>query len=536
MIHDGDAPVYVDPSEEAYTVARLADNTEVEVLEGGGDWVRVAYYNPSTYQRADGWVNAAYVINLRTHLTPGPYYINLHDAADVLDRPSASGILLGRIPEGELLDVVASTSEWVQIVFPNPNGTRGTGWVKRPYVVPYAAPIAQTPEPRVSADASSSPAVRYPIAVVTPAPTDNASSFADQYPPGTHTVTLNSKNPESPVKLRKRPNEYAASVGEYYNGVVGEYLSYDVSGWVETRIGSAVGYWPVEDVWVDAPPGAVPSAIPSAHVVELKVGSHLNLREYPSTSAYTLESYDSGTELEILAVADSWLHVRVNGVIGYMYGQYVTRIVNRYVDPRTIPQNPPFAGAVDSIEQDADLEILDKPAAQATPTAAPAVDDVIPTTRPTIVVTPKIALPPYAVISNPSGARLNLREQPNADSRSLGLYNNGVCVTIDASYDGEWVKVSIGTTSGYMALDYLDTQNIPDGAPKSYPSSIPRARLVRTGSGSIIMYAAPNDISDQLGSFAPGTQAIVLGVGQIWSQVVISGKIGYVRNENLEYL
>ena len=560
-VYNGAAPVYSTPADEYAPIAVLADQTEVEVLDGGGEeWAHIAYYHPETYRRESGWMQAQSLINLRTHLKPGPYYINLHEGADVLRTASANGVLIGRIQRDARLDVVASTSDWVEIVFPQANGQLGTGWIKRPYVVPYTpSAIVSTPGTITSADNNNyitDEIYTSPVQVIA-APSDtqpaaSTTTFDSIYPPGMTTVTLNAQNPEHAVKLRRKPDAYATSLGLYYSGVVAEYLSYDQSGWVQVRIGTAVGYWPVEDVWLNAPPGAVPSAIPTGRVVELKSGSSLHMREYPNVDSYSLQRFVSGTEVEILASADSWFQVRVNdSAIGYMYSQYVGRIVTQYIDQNTVPRNPPFNGAAEEAGRDADQEEPGVSTAAAqdgwTPVPTPDIggwaspltsDDSAVFTNPTVVVSDgddanARALPPYAVIRNRSGGRLNLRERPDASSQSLGQYYNGVCVTINSSYDNEWVNVSIGLTSGYMTLDYLDTVNVPKGAPKVYAAEIPRMRLIRAGSGSISMYAAMNALSDELGSFSPDTQAIVLGVGQAWSHVVVSGRVGYIRNENL---
>ena len=532
--------------------AFLSIDTEVAVITGGDEWVEIAYYSMDTYERRTGWIHAINVMNLRNHLTPGSHYKNIHDNADILDAPKSTGALLGRLPGDEQVDVVASTSEWVQIVYPK-TGRRGLGWVRRSYVVPEFKGVPLTSDPSlipspentknantdIDPDApiiTPNPAVSIPA--VTPPPQVNLDFLTTKG--AAHTVTLNAPDTGAPTPLRRGADAYASIAANYYNGVIGEYISYDVSGWVQVRIGTAVGFFPVDSVWVDAPPGIIPSAIPSAQVGELKQGSHLNVREYPNINSVVLDQLSSGVEIEVLAEncgSDrSWLHIRTPDLVGYVAVQYTTNMVHRYVDPRTIPSNPAFSGELGASlvidetysdtqpeGQDADITI-DQPIVDNIP--------VIPMQTYTPSYTVPI-LPRYAIVNNPSGGMLNLRQSPSMDSMSLGLYHNGVRVSIDASYDEKWVRVSIGLTSGYMSLDYLQITNVPESNSYTYPPSVPRSTLTRSGSSGLTVYAAPSDLSDRLGSYDSGTNVTVLGEYNIWYHVYIQGHVGYIRKENV---
>ena len=541
----------------------LALNMEVAILTGGNEWVEIAYYAPSAYERKTGWVRAANVMNLSSHLTPGPNYVNIHNNADVLDSPRPTGSLLGRLAENERVDVVASTSEWVQIVFSNFD-KKVLGWIRRSYVVPLSTPIAPSPTPSVTdpslvtpngdenplpgvmpgiPDVSPTPPATMPS--VTPPPRENLDYLTTKG--AAHTVTLNAPNPEAPTPLRRTANEYAARLGDYYNGVIGEYIAYDDDGWVQVRIGTAVGFFPADCVWVDAPPEIIPSAIPSARVVVMS--SHLNVRQYPNINAVNIGQLLGSTEFDVLAKSGEWLHIRTNDLVGYVAAKYTTHLTVRYVDPRTIPKNPEFRGELGSPlvmdetydtspnGQDADIEQVEwtDPAVTVDPVYMPPVEPIRQDAHsysPSNIV-PK--LPRYAIVRNPSGGMLNLRQGPSTDSLSLGLYYNGVRVAIDASYDDKWVRVSVGLTSGYMSLDYLQITDVPSGNSYTYPQTVPRSTLTSArGAGSgLVLHAAPSDLSDYLASYSSGTTVTILGEYGSWLHVYIQGRIGYVRHANV---
>ncbi|MDR2504581.1 MAG: SH3 domain-containing protein [Oscillospiraceae bacterium] len=532
IISVDDTPVFTkpltddDPIEEA-TPYLIAINTEVAVLTGGGEWAQIAYYSPKTLVRMSGWVQAANLFNLRSHLVPGPNYINLHDGAFVLRTPEAQGYSLGRLSASQQLDVVSSTSDWVQIVYRH-DGISELGWVKRPYVVPEFAPLAATPMPLavlgVTEEPQNAAVPAAPAATMSPSDRTTSNNAA-------HTVTLNASDPSVTTTLRRTPDAYGVSAGEYYNGAVGEYLSY-VEGWVEVRVGMTRGYFPAASVWVDAPAGSVPSALPSTTV---NVNSRLNLRQDASTRYDEITKLDPGTELEVLGRMGPWLHIRTADTsqtiyVGYVYDEFVGRLSMRFVELSAIPENPAFNGVLETAEvvdyteqtkgegQDADL-----PSEQgASPTATAQVS-------PPFSAAAYPQLPPYAVIGSKSGGKLNLRREPGTESLSLGLYNAGVRVAIDARYDETWVLVSIGTASGYMALEYL---NLNAGGAESYytyPDNVPRAYLTQYSTA----YAGPSDLADTVGSYGAGTAVIVLGEYTVWKHVSINGKMGYVKSESV---
>ncbi|GHU65388.1 hypothetical protein FACS1894184_01090 [Clostridia bacterium] len=595
-----DTAVFSDQSCVGLSLIILPAMTEVEILETAAGAVRIAYYNPDTLIRQTGWIpDDGSLLELRSHLIPGPYYQNVHPDADVLSEPRTNAVLLSRLSEGADIEIVQSTSDWVRIVFRGVNNQRALGWVVRSYIIPKretpaASPVAvtisgaeATPQPIITMitisqgsiiesdnvdNTPDDPAQAEPTATPTPTqtpppPETNQPSAEFVVPVGAHTVTLNAPNPEKPTRLTSRPDPYAMSYGDYYNGVMGEYLSYDPTGFVKVRIGTAEGYWPAEYVWVDAPRGMIPSAIPSAQVAQM--GTRLNMRAHPNTSSDILAQYMTDQPLEVLAIRGDWVQVRVDGLIGYVAGAYVVKMVNRYVDPNTIPVNPAFNGTFDQ----SDAEGVSSEGVSSTqvppsaPTPEPSPDptpEPIVTTEPTppsndnpvspetpgpdaitdpiAAATPSIAdtmrppdppesLPPYAVVNPVDGARrLPMLERPDAESRVLCQYNKGVIVTIDAIYNAYFVRVHVGLTYGYMDLASLDTVNVPRNA-NSYADILPR-RKVKRGSRPTI-YAAPSTYSDVIGSTSAGATVVVLGVSNMWSHVAVSGRIGYIHNGNL---
>jgi SH3-like domain-containing protein len=584
--------VFADQQCADTAVGVISSQIEAEILETAPGVIQIAYYDPDTLLRRTGWVaDDGGVVALRRHLTPGPYYQNIHPDADVLSEPRPDAVLLGRLAENVRVEIVESTSDWVRIVFKGANGKRTLGWVVRSYIVPRSEAPTAAPIPTASAGTESTPPPSITMVTITPestvdggsgminfpaessiptetikpeptaAPlltprptpveTDGAQEFADfVIPDGAHSVTLNAPNPEKPTRMTSRPDDYSMSYGDYYNGVMGEYISYDPLGYVRARVGTTVGYWPAAYVWIDAPRGMIPSAIPSARVAQM--GTRLNMRSHPNTQAEILAQFLTDQSLEVLAVRNDWMQVRVDGMIGYVASAYVVKMVNRYVDPNTIPINPMFNGNFSEYAEAAGsasrtispaLPTLEGTSAPdpggksaTTPLtpdgiAVPSVSGIVGTLRPP---DPPESVPPYAVVSPADLSRLSMLEYPNDGARVLCSYNKGVIVTIDAVYDAFYVRVHVGSTYGYMALASLDTLNVPSGAPDVFEDSLPRRTISRTLDSRRALYAAPSTYADQLGSCSPGQTVVVLGVTNTWSHVSASGRIGYIRSDDLE--
>ena len=140
---------------------------------------------------------------------------------------------------------------------------------------------------------------------------------------------------------------------------------------------------------------------------------------------------------------------------------------------------------------------------------------------------------PYAVVLNPDPKdRLNLREEPDRGSRSLGKYYNGTPVTV-LSEQGEWAEVSVGGRRGWMMKEYLDFGRGYDGA--FWLDTLPMPRL-SARDDMLRVYAEPQDGAYTYRRNADGTTMKVIGViGDEWVHVWFpgTGEYGFVKRSDL---
>ena len=123
-------------------------------------------------------------------------------------------------------------------------------------------------------------------------------------------------DPKTRLNLREKPNSDSAVLGKYYSGTPVTLLEVPKDGWAHVQIGgTATGYMQTSYlamVGVD-----VQNAMPTPKI-QNKGGSGLNLREKPDTASKSLGLYKNGTQVSVMGVYGGWVHVTVDGKIGYM--------------------------------------------------------------------------------------------------------------------------------------------------------------------------------------------------------------------------
>lgn len=120
----------------------------------------------------------------------------------------------------------------------------------------------------------------------------------------------------------------------------------------------------------------------------------------------------------------------------------------------------------------------------------------------------------YKVVT---GGALNLRQNPSLDAKVLRQYPNGTWMTV-LSEEGEWSKVEIGGSTGYVMSKYLTE------------TSTVSTLYVRTNTGrGLNLRDMPSLEGSIITSFKPGTAVDVLVRGANWHKVSVDGQTGYMN-------
>ncbi len=141
------------------------------------------------------------------------------------------------------------------------------------------------------------------------------------------TLVVANPDPTDRLNLRTKPQAGSPILRKYYSGVEVEVVATPNSEWAHVRIGTADGYMQRQFL---KPIGSVDSAIPIGIVSVTAPQSILALRESESDDSPALGSYNNGTSVEVLGVADDWLHVRMldDGKMGFMRSNWIAEPEN----------------------------------------------------------------------------------------------------------------------------------------------------------------------------------------------------------------
>ena len=279
-----------------------------------------------------------------------------------------------------------------------------------------------------------------------------------------------------------------------------------------------------------------------AYVHNPRATQFLNLREYPSMSSRVLRILFNGVPMPVLDTQDGWLHVDVNGIRGYVRGEYVTLGYAPYGIGVATVRSPNNSG----------VNLRQAPNYNATITGQVACDRYVTVLeRGTgwyrvfvdgrmgfmnsdfltdgLYATQDIAAQTGAtgggtragVVTNPKATqRLNLREQPNTGSAVLGRFANGVTVSI-LQQGTEWCQVCVDLTGqiGYMSTRYLRLRNCPQ---------TPTVRVSHPQGGYVNLRATPSLTAGVKLRIPNGASLTVLAPGPDWNYVSYQGYTGYV--------
>lgn len=240
--------------------------------------------------------------------------------------------------------------------------------------------------------------------------------------------------------------------------------------------------------------------------------SRVKLRKEPSTDASILGQYFAGTPMTVLSISNGWAHVSIAGQQGYMMSEFLTRS-SASETGADLPQGY-------LIEKDGEkrINIFESPSRWASVTAcnipkwiqvmgtcgdewlhvraylvAPGADEVYSVAG--FVLAWQVGQSEWssaAINSGSAEGTVNFRQAPSRGSQVIGRLFSGAPVHIlfdDTTADDGWKKVRVGTQTGFIMDDYLDT---------AYPS-LYRAPMTEIRGTSIQTYAR----TDRQGALSP---------------------------------
>ena len=297
---------------------------------------------------------------------------------------------------------------------------------------------------------------------------------------GTVVIVDNPKE-TSFLNMRETPSYSARVVDYYYNTTPGVVLGYQ-NGWYHVNVNGKTGYLRSEYVYEAT---NVPYAYQVATVVTAN-GGGLNMRFGPGSHYSIRQSLKNGTYVMVLEKGNAWWKVSVGGSVGYVMSSFMK----------------------DGIVKRENLGSVSGGTSSGSTSSGG-------------TYYPPASANSYAVVTNPRPTQLlNLREQPNSDSRVLGQYKNGTRLTM-LEQGSVWCKVRVDANGkvGYMMTRYLTLNNLP---------AVPTASVTHPQRTFVNLRTAPSVNTGRIITrMKHGVEVTILEPGTTWSKVDYNGSVGY---------
>ena len=273
-----DTKLYATKSTTSTVLNSLTKGTVVYVIEEDGDWLKIKHHD------GYGYVQRVTVINLSIPTIPenilwtGKTTENLN----VRNYPDVSGILLGTLTKGTIIEVVSEDSKgWLKIKYEH-----GYGYVNGSYV---QKDDSQTPE---------TPEITKQIAYVY-----NLDGG-----------TLN---------VRPQPNTNQAAIGKLAEGeavtIVGE-----SGNWYEIEYNNSTGYVSKDYITFTPITPETPEITKQIAYVYNLDGGTLNVRPQPNTNQAAIGKLAEGEAVTIVGESGNWYEIEYNNSTGYVSKDYIT--------------------------------------------------------------------------------------------------------------------------------------------------------------------------------------------------------------------
>ena len=296
-----DTKLYATKSTTSKVLNSLTKGTVVYVIEEDGDWLKIKHHD------GYGYVQRVTVINLSIPTIPenilwtGKTTENLN----VRNYPDVSGILLGTLTKGTIIEVVSEDSKgWLKIKYEH-----GYGYVNGSYV---QKDDSQTPE---------TPEITKQIAYVY-----NLDGG-----------TLN---------VRPQPNTNQAAIGKLAEGeavtIVGE-----SGNWYEIEYNNSTGYVSKDYITFTPITPETPEITKQIAYVYNLDGGTLNVRPQPNTNQAAIGKLAEGEAVTIVGESGNWYEIEYNNSTGYVSKDYITfNKPNQHPDANIDFETTPRIGVV----------------------------------------------------------------------------------------------------------------------------------------------------------------------------------------------
>ena len=296
-----DTKLYATKSTTSTVLNSLTKGTVVYVIEEDGDWLKIKHHD------GYGYVQRVTVINLSIPTIPenilwtGKTTENLN----VRNYPDVSGILLGTLTKGTIIEVVSEDSKgWLKIKYEH-----GYGYVNGSYVQKDDSQTPETPE------------------------TTKQIAYVYNLDGGT-------------LNVRPQPNTSQSAIGKLSEGeavtIVGE-----SGNWYEIEYNNSIAYVSKDYITFTPITPETPEITKQIAYVYNLDGGTLNVRPQPNTNQAAIGKLAEGEAVTIVGESGNWYEIEYNNSTGYVSKDYITfNKPNQHPDANIDFETTPRIGVV----------------------------------------------------------------------------------------------------------------------------------------------------------------------------------------------
>jgi len=284
-------------------------------------------------------------------------------------------------------------------------------------------------------------------------------------------------------------------------------------------------------------------ALASADRFAVVKGGRLNLRQYPSTTSYSLGKYDTGTWIIAGSESDGWYSVRtLGGKTGYMsaayldFGQYnggatVKYANGGYVNLRSGPSTD--ASVIMRVTSGSTFYMQGNYSGWCYGYVYSGSQQVYGYMYETFLGSGAST----SVVTTRNGGKVNVRSGPGSSYSSIGTLASGTQVNILLKGNG-WYMISANGLEGFMSTQYLSgtgsTIGTNTGSGQTTTSMTawvnnPKATQV------LNLRETPSQSARSIGQYRNGTKVKVVSKGSTWCEVYVGTRHGYMMTRYLSF-
>jgi len=270
-------------------------------------------------------------------------------------------------------------------------------------------------------------------------------------------------------------------------------------------------------------------------------GGRLNLRQYPSTTSYSLGKYDTGTWVIAGSESNGWCSVRtLAGKSGYMdadyldFGMYnggstVKYANGGYVNLRSGPSTD--SAVIMRVTSGSTFYAQSNYSGWVYGHVYSGGQQVYGYMYETFLSSGAST----ATVTTRNGGKVNVRSGPGSSYSSIGKLASGTQVSVLLKGNG-WYMISANGLEGFMSTQYLSGSGSTIGTNTGSTTTSMTAWVNNPKSTQVLnLRETPSQSARSIGQYRNGTKVKVVSKGSTWCEVYVGTRHGYMMTRYLSF-